>query len=110
MRRKQRWAEFFSPAQREIFDALPDEITVFRGCSRSRVRGVAWTTDRRVAEGFAHGHRFIRVPDPVVASAIIPKEHIFFWTDERNEKEVVLEPRRLRKLAVEPPNFSYWPR
>jgi hypothetical protein len=42
------------------------------------------------------------VSDPVIASAEIPKEHIFFVTDDRNEKEVVLNPRRLRKLVIEP--------
>jgi hypothetical protein len=55
-----------------------------------------------VAEAFATGHRGIRVPEPVVASAIIPKEHIFFATVDREEKEIVLNPRRLRKTLVEP--------
>ena len=93
---------FFSPAQRAFFDALPDQVAVFRGCSRPRLRGLAWTTDRTVAEGFARGHRNIPVPGPVVASAIIPKEHIFFVTNDRSEKEVVLNPRRLRRLVSEP--------
>jgi hypothetical protein len=93
---------FFSQAQREFFDALPAHVQVFRGCSRLRDRGVAWTTDRTVAEGFAKGHRILRVSEPVVASAIIPKENIFFVTNDRNEKEVVLNPRRLRHLMIEP--------
>jgi hypothetical protein len=93
---------FFSPEQREFFDALPAQVKVFRGCSRLRVRGVAWTTDRTVAEGYARGHRTLRVSEPVVASAIIPKQYIFFVTNDRNEKEVVLNPRRLRRLMIEP--------
>ena len=71
---------FFSRAQRQFFGTLPPQVQVYRGCSRTRVRAVAWTTDRSVAEGFARGHRGIRLPDPVVASAVIPKEHIFFVT------------------------------
>ena len=93
---------FFSPSQRQFFETLPPLVPVFRGCSASRVRGIAWTVDRVVAEKFAHGHKGIRVPEPVVASALIPKEHIFFVTDERQEKEVVLNPRRLRKVIIEP--------
>ena len=42
------------------------------------------------------------MPEPVLASAIIPKEHIFFVTNDRSEKEVVLNPRRLRRLVSEP--------
>jgi hypothetical protein len=93
---------FFSQGQGAFFDALPEQVRVFRGCSRPRLRGVAWTTDRTVAEGFAKGHRTLRVPEPVVASALIPKEYIFFVTSDRNEKEVVLNPRPLRRLMIEP--------
>ena len=93
---------FLSRAQRNFFDALPPRIVIFRRCSRSRVRAVSWTTDQKVAEDFASGHRNIPVPNPVLAAAVISKEHIFFVTDDRNEKEVILNPRRLRKLMIEP--------
>jgi hypothetical protein len=66
------------------------------------VLGIAWTIRRDIADGFARGHRNIRLPKPVVASALIPKEHIFFVTDDREEKEIILNPRRLSKLVVEP--------
>jgi hypothetical protein len=95
-------ASFFPPERCAFFNTFPAQVTVFRGCSRPRVRGVAWTTDRAIAEGFAHGHRGISVPDPVVASAVILREDIFFVTDDRHEKEVVLDPRRLRSLMIEP--------
>jgi hypothetical protein len=42
----------------------------------------------------------LRVPDPVIASATIPKQHIIFVNDDRNEAEIVVDPRRLRKLTV----------
>lgn len=92
---------FFSRSQRKFFETLPPLVRVFRGCSAPRVRGNSWTVDRALAEEFARGHRG-RVPEPVVASALIPKEHIFFVTDEREEKEIVLNPRRLRKVFIEP--------
>lgn len=80
---------------------LPEIVTVYRGCSRGRVRGVSWTTGRNVAERFAFGHRGIRVPNPVIASAIIPREHVFAVINNRSEKEVILDPKRLRQLKVE---------
>lgn len=90
-----------SDEERGIFDTLPDPVRVFRGCSRERVEGVSWTTERRVAEGFAHGHRFIPVPDPVVATAMIAKDSIFLANNERNEHEVLLDPDGLQGLSVE---------
>ena len=98
--------EFLSEHDRRFFEGLPAQVQVFRGCSRARVRGIAWTMERTIAEGFARGHRGIRVPDPVVAFALIPKDAIFFVTDDRNEKEIVLNPRRLRSLGSELINFS----
>jgi hypothetical protein len=93
---------FLELSQRQFFYTLPSQVPVFCGCSASRVPAIAWTTSRAVAEGFARGHRGTPVPEPVVASAIISKEHIFFVTDERAEKEIVLNPRRLREILVEP--------
>jgi hypothetical protein len=79
---------------------LPDKLRVFRGCSRERVLGVAWTTDRQVAEGFARGHRGIPVPDPVVASGVIDRRQVFMTFDDRSESEIVLDPDGLRELNV----------
>jgi hypothetical protein len=95
---------YFSPEQRQFFETLSPLVLVFRGCSRVRVCGIAWTVDREIAEGFARGHRGIKVPEPVIASALVPKEHIFFVTDDRQEKEIVLNPRRLRRVVKEPFN------
>jgi hypothetical protein len=64
------------------------------------VRGIAWTTDLDVARSFAHGHRNIGVPDPILASAVIPRETVFSVAIDRNEAEIVLDPRRLRSLSI----------
>jgi len=93
---------FLKGADKEFYDSLPDLVTVYRGCSSSRVRGLAWTTDLDIARRFARGHRQIDVPSPVVATANVPKEAIYTVTTDRNEFEVVLNWRRLRNLKTEP--------
>jgi hypothetical protein len=90
-----------SEDEQKIFDALPDRVRVYRGCSRERINGASWTTDRSVAENFARGHRMIPVPDPVVATGIIAKVDIFMTHSRRNEDEVLLDPDRLQELSVE---------
>lgn len=77
-------------------------VRIYRGGSRQRVRGLSWTTDIKIARGFAHGHRGIRVPDPVVATARIPNEAIFTVFVDRNESEVLVDPGRLTVEALEP--------
>jgi hypothetical protein len=93
--------EFLSLADRDFYDALPDRVTVLRGCSRRRVRGLAWTTDRVRAEFFARGGRLGRQPDPVIACAEIAKADIFFVSTGRDESEVVLDPYSIKRLRLE---------
>ena len=92
---------YMTEADAAFYDQLPALVTVYRGCARYRVRGLAWTTDRDVAAYFAKGDRFDREPDRVLATAIIPKAHVFAVQTARIESEVILDPRRLRSLKVE---------
>jgi hypothetical protein len=84
--------------QRKFYNSLPDVVTVFRGCSKERIRGVSWTTDVAVARGFARGHRGMSPPNPVVARARIPKSAIFTVLVDREESELVLDPSELTEI------------
>jgi hypothetical protein len=75
-----------------FFKSLPDKVTVYRGADRSRIRGVSWTIDRKVAEGFALGHRGMKNTEPVIASATIARTEILSAIQERNESEIVILP------------------
>jgi hypothetical protein len=86
-----------SPDALAFYTSLPDPAPVWRGCERGRERGLSWTTDRKVAAGFARGMR-CRNAVPTLVQAEIPKRHLFGVFVERNESEVAVDPRRLRKL------------
>lgn len=89
---------WMSEGDLEFYRSLPDEITLYRGCSRKHVKGLAWSTDRAAAETFAHGHRGFTVSDPVVAETIFPKEKVFAVFTSRNENEVVIDYAALGKI------------
>jgi hypothetical protein len=93
--------EFFGNAERTWFEAQPDPLVVHRGSNRGHTRGISWTADEAVARIFARGDRFPNT-DPVIAHAEIPKAAVFGVIFGRKESEVILDPRRLRKLRVEP--------
>jgi len=82
---------------REQFNALPPEIEIYRGCQRYRERGLSWTTDLNVAQKFARGVRCCNSV-PTLVSARIPKQHIFGVFTDRDESEIVVDYRRLRRL------------
>ena len=80
---------YYDNSCRAFFDDLPELVTVYRGCSRERVNGISWTTDKSVAKGFAQGHRSIRVPNPVLATAKVAKNEILAAMVDRQEREVI---------------------
>ncbi|KRB30152.1 hypothetical protein ASE05_29575 [Mesorhizobium sp. Root172] len=94
--------EFLGCEDKQFYSALPEQVRVYRGCSRPRVKGISWTTDIAVAEDFARGHRGIQVPQPVLAKALIYKGDILAVSSHRGEAEVLLNANRIAGLSVRP--------
>lgn len=67
-----------------------------------RLCGLSCTTDRAVEQSFAHGHRGMRVPDAVVATASISKDRIFTVFVDRQESEALVDPAHLVTEDVAP--------
>lgn len=91
--------DLYDEDHRRFFDNLPTTLTVYRGCDRSRVHGLSWSTDREVAVHFAWGHRGIKASDPVIVTAEFDKSCIFAVCIDRHESEVIGVPSKI--LAVE---------
>jgi hypothetical protein len=87
-------------ANADFFRGLPASINVYRGCSRNRVRGFSWTIDRQIGIGFSTGHRGIKVPNPVICSAMIKKCDVFSASVDREEQELVVDYKKLLNLRV----------
>ncbi|MDQ3657425.1 MAG: hypothetical protein M3457_20410 [Chloroflexota bacterium] len=101
-------------------------LTIYRGTTEAvprHARGISWTIDIEVARRFSHcmdhwlepepaikGLDFI-VPDlkPTVWCAEIPPEGVLGLFYEQNELEVVVNPRRLRKLQILEQSAPIWP-
>lgn len=94
--------EHLSEDDQYVLRNLPPLVTIYRGCSRDRVRGLSWTTNRAVAVEFAEGHRGIRVPLAVVATAVLPRVKVFTVFSERSEDELLVDPDALRIVAIKP--------
>jgi hypothetical protein len=99
--------DLLSPAERAFYSALPSLIPVWRGCEGGRERGISWTTDRSVAEQFAWGKR-CKNSQPTLVRAEIPKQHIFAVFVDRQESELAIDYRRLRRLLKTPPSSMPW--
>jgi hypothetical protein len=82
---------------RKKFDALPDEITVYRGLQdeQTKRRGLSWTTDKSVAYWFATRWKS---EESKVLQATVLKSKVYMYTDGRNERECVLNPSCLKNV------------
>lgn len=84
--------------EQQFFDALPDVVTIYRGCHINELNyfdedprdescpGISWTTDRGVAEFFAFRYE---TEYRVVVSLVVKKSSIVTFINERNEYECI---------------------
>jgi hypothetical protein len=77
--------------EREEFDAMPEQITVYRGAlSDKNKHGMSWTIYKDKAEWFST--RFAGDGDiPVVIERVVNKSEILAYFTRRGENEVVLD-------------------
>lgn len=88
-----------TPEERIAYAALPDVLTVYRGCSAQRLTGASWSLDPEVARAFPTLNRY-RVSDPVLVTATVPKSKVLAILLSREEQEVITF--NARRLRVEP--------
>lgn len=90
------WFSTFEPdyltgEEREQYDALPDKVTVYRGCSieeaENGIDGLSWTTDFRTALFFAYRHG---TNGRCVVKAKVDKDKIKAFVDNRKESECII--------------------
>jgi len=82
-------------SERTFLEALPDPVTIYRGAPEKGKRGISWTVDPERAAWFAV--RF-NIEEGHVYSASVPKSRIFAYFEERDEREVVIDPIGFRDI------------
>ena len=89
---------------KEMYDKLPSEVKVYRGVLTDDINidklGVSWTTDKKVAEMFAL--RFARLGGtPWLMEGEVYKEDILYFTNAREESEVLIDSEDLIWVEVD---------
>jgi hypothetical protein len=77
-----------TPEENAFYDALPDRVTIYRGCQEANLMGLCWTLDRALANSFTQLSRF-RVEKPLLATATVPKKKVLAVKLGRDEKEII---------------------
>lgn len=93
-------AEYLSQKERQWFEALPDNIRVYRGSDTQTLVGLSWTTSKETALQFALGHRCIFNETPVLLSGFIRKHHVLMADNSRNEFELLTDFKMVSQIRV----------
>lgn len=79
----------------QVFDTLPSEFSVYRGIStHGNTNGLSWTLNRETAEWFAKRFSFDGSKGTVI-EATAKKEDVLAYFNDRNEQEIVINPKKL---------------
>lgn len=86
--------------ERMALDALPQIVTVWRGCYASNKRGLCWSLDRAVAERFPFLHRYRQEGQALLVRGEVDRDHIMALKLDRDESEIVVLPSRVKIRAT----------
>lgn len=106
--------QMMGAAELAAFDALPERLTIFRGCSvdehRAGVYGLSWTVSREIAEFFAW--RFDAADrGRVVVSCEIPRADVLALFNPDTEQEIITDvhaPACSVEVVAWEPSALYW--
>jgi hypothetical protein len=78
-----------TPEEVDALEALPETVTVFRGCYAHNKRGLSWTLDEATARKFPLLHRYQQDGQPLLIRAEVARDKILALKLDRDEAEVI---------------------
>jgi hypothetical protein len=83
-------SEMMNEKDQSIYDALPDIITIYRGCYKNNKWGFCWSLDPEIAVRFPLFLRYQQSGEkPILVTATVPKANIKAIKTDREESEVI---------------------
>lgn len=89
------------PEERNAYGALPDRVTIYRGCGPKNEKGFSWTLNRDVAAQFPFLTRYAATR-PLLLTAPVEKHRIAALKLGRNEEEAIVFGLTRRSWTEEP--------
>lgn len=100
--------EFMDWKEQKLLSSLPQFFTIYRGMTEQELEsqdfGVSWTLDKSIAEFFAfvyNRNSSTHHLKKIVVEAYIEKEFIIGIINNRNEKEIIVDPIHMLEFRLE---------
>ncbi|MDO5627260.1 MAG: hypothetical protein Q4G43_02955 [Mobilicoccus sp.] len=95
-------APVMTATERRRYAAMPDPVTLFRGCSPGGEYGWSWTLDREVAIDFAHRYEEDTAPGDaaLLCTVTVPTSLVIAYLRIGGEDEVIIDPCSLSDVGL----------
>lgn len=90
-------------AERELLDSLPETVMVYRGCHDFNMAGFSWSIDEATARWFTTYRPLTGYAARVIAGEV-SKPDVVMACLERDERELVVDPRSVRNVTAMQPS------
>ena len=80
--------EMMTLEERELYQTLPEQFEIFRGCGPDNMEGACWSLDPDVASRFPTLHRYQQT-EPLLVTAIVQREQVLAVKLDRQEAEII---------------------
>ncbi len=87
---------------RKLYEVLPNEMTIYRGCHGFNEHGFSWTTDYQIAKKFSTRMALDGVAIVLWGRAL--KNDVICAYQERSESEIIIQPKHVQVTGRE--NFD----
>lgn len=91
-------SELMDSEEITTFEALPEIITIYRGCGPLNKTGFSWTLNRDLAAQFPFNRRY-ETDQPTLLTATISKHRAAALKLDRNEQEIIM-------IGLQPTDWS----
>jgi hypothetical protein len=91
--------EMMTQRERDTLAALPERVTLYRGCGQKNIVGCCWSLDRGTATLFPTLFGY-RQENPLLVIATVRRDRIVALKLERSEQEIITF--SARRVSVEP--------
>jgi hypothetical protein len=89
-----------TPEERAALAAMPDEITVYRGCYQINRHGLSWSTDINIAARFPTLHRYSRPGEqPILLQAIAYRDRAVAMHGRSEDEVIVVDAHQVEEVA-----------
>jgi hypothetical protein len=100
--------EMMDEEELNVYNALPDTVTVYRGCGTKNKTGASWSLNKDVARKFPYFARY-RADVPMLLTGRVKKADIVAVKLGRNEQEVIsFNVRRIKTEVLPKPSPNEW--